>query len=141
MKFCVAAICALTLWGGAAAAMEAQAGVKSAPGFLIFPSWHEVMDIIEQGREKDKDGVSAPKPAEAAFHPYIGLADLSPDAYLVPGNRLDVSGGLSYYSPRTGKVGSVGMIFAVKDRVSNRLTGYTFEPSNLTTYISLSINY
>ncbi len=131
----------MMLWGGAAAAMDERTGLNTAPGFLIFPSWHELMDIIDQGREKDKDGVSAPRLAAGTFHPYIGLADVSPEAYLVPGNRLDVSGGLSYYSPRTGKIGSVGMIFAVKDRISNRLTGYTFEPSNLTTFISLSINY
>ncbi len=134
-------MCAVMLWGGPAAAMDTRNGMNTSSEYLIFPTWQEVMDIINQGKEKDKDTATPPKPFEGAFHPYIGLLSASPETYLVPGNMLDVSGGLSYYSPNTGKIGSVGMIIAVKDKISNRLTGYTFEPENLTTYISLSINY
>lgn len=143
MRYLVTAICAAMLWSGAAAALEMTPGTNTAPSFLIFPTWYEVVDIIKQGRtnDKDPDAAPAPKQAEGELRPYIGIADISPTAYLVPGNLLDVSGGLSYYVPRTGKAGSVGMIFAVKDRVSNRLRGYAFEPSNLTTYVSFSINY
>lgn len=151
MKFIIAAICATLLCGGAAIAQEMRPASDAAPSFLIFPSWYEVMDIIKQGETKEAEPATILPPASAAsaapsrpqgmLRPYLGVADISPTAYLVPGNLLDVSGGLSYYAPRTGKTGSVGMILAVKDRVSNRLIGYSFAPENLTTYVSLSINY
>lgn len=151
MKHIIAAICAALLCGGAAAAQEVPAGPNATPGFLIFPSWYEVVEIINQGKAKEaapatvlppaSAAASAPVLAQGKLRPYLGVNDISPEAYLIPGNLLDVSGGLSYYVSRAGKPGSVGMIFAVKDRVSNRLMGYTFEPANLTTYISLSVNY
>lgn len=151
MKFVVAAIYAVLLCGGAAISQELRPGLNAAPSFLVFPSWYEVMDIIKQGEAMEAEPVTILPPASAAsstplrpqgmLRPYLGVADISPTAYLVPGNLLDVSGGLSYYAPRTGKTGSVGMILAVKDRVSNRLIGYSFAPQNLTTYVSLSINY
>lgn len=139
MKSLIAAVCALLLCSGGANAQETQGIAGSPHSFLIFPSWYEVVDIINQG--KTKDGDVTPEPGKGALRPYLGVNDISPSAYLIPGNLLDVSGGLSYYVPRTGKAGSVGMIFAVKDRISNRLVGYSFEPANLTTYFSLSISY
>lgn len=141
MKFIIAAICALMFCAGAAAAQEIKPGSDTAPGFLIFPSWYEVIDIINQGKSKEKEADAVPVPVQGEVRPYLGVADISPRAYLVPGNLLDVSGGLSYYAPRSGKTGSLGMIFAVKDRVSNRLEGYSFDPHNLTPYVTLSINY
>lgn len=141
MKIIIAAVCAALLCGGAAYAQEIKPVTNAAPGFLIFPSWYEVMDIIKQGKGKEGDTAPAATRAAGTFRPYLGVTDISPDMYLIPGNQLDVSGGLSYYSPSSGKTGSVGMILAVKDRVSNRLVGYSFEPANLTTYVSFSLNY
>lgn len=145
MKYLVPIICAVMFWSGAAAAQEMPAGSNAAPNFLLIPSLTEVIDVIKQGQEKkkDPDGGAAPafKPRKGSLRPYLGVDETSLNAYLVPGNHLDVTGGLSYYLPRAGKTGTIGVVFAVKDRVSNRLDGYVLDPSNLTTYFTLSINY
>lgn len=144
MKYFVAVIYAAMLWGGAAAASEMPVGSNPTPSFLIFPSWYEVMEVIKQGKAKGKgeEGDATPaEPRKGVLRPYLGVNETSLNAYLIPGNLLDVSGGLSYYVSNTGQTGSLGVVFAVKDRISNRLVGYNFEPANLTTYISLSINY
>ncbi len=139
MKYCCLLVCTLFLYGGSAVAEATNGG--RAPQFLLFPSWYEVVDIIKQGKEKKDEETPLSGPRKGGLHPYLGFNDFSPNSYLLPGNSLDVSGGVIYFAPREGNEARVGMIFAVRDRVSNRLEGYSFDPNNLTPWVSFSISY